>query len=124
MRFQDFDELEFTRYDDEEIMRRYAEELEEREEEDRKRKRDRFQAMLDERRERDEEDDRRRDEEEQGWASDSGDYAVTLPDPAEEERIRKSNQRIFRFFGSAALACLGALLGVVATSAAVYARNR
>lgn len=123
MRFRDFDELEFTRYDDEEIMRRHAEELEEREEEDRKRKRDQFQAMLDEERARDEEDDRERYEEEQQWASDYGDCGGASPNREEQELIRKRNQRFISFFRNMALGGLGIVLGVVAISA-VYARKQ
>jgi len=116
MRFQDFDELEFARYDDEEIMRRYAEELEEREQEEHKRKKARLQAMLDEH--------RRRREDEPQWSGDHEDYAKTARDPAEEERIRKSNERIFAFARNVGLASLGVLFGALATSAVVYARDR
>lgn len=122
MRFQDFDELEFTRYDDVELIRRYVEELEQREEEDRRRKRDQFQAMVDEQRERDEEDDRRRREEEQQWAIDCAECAGTPPASDEQERILKHNQCIFSLFRNMALGGLGIVLGVVATSA-VYARG-
>ncbi|MGF6637041.1 hypothetical protein [Paraburkholderia sp. MM6662-R1] len=124
MRYQDFDELEFTRYDDEDEMRRYAEEQERSEEEERKRKRDRDQAMLDEEREREEEDYWRRRQEERQWSDDCGTEAETARDPEEEARIRKRNELIVRFSRYAGLVGLGALLGVVTASAAVYAGNR
>ena len=116
MRYQDFDELEFTRYDDEEELRLCAEKFERRDEEERKRKKARQQAMLAEHR-------RRRDDEPQ-WSDDGESSAETPRDPEEQERIRKRNKLVARVFQNAGLVCLGALLGVMAASASVYARDR
>jgi len=83
---RDFDETEFSHYDDQEEIRRYVEDLERRDEEELNAKKEEFQAML-------EEEHKRNEEEEDSRRQRDNSDEARLPDidPEKSARIRRAN---------------------------------
>ncbi|VVE71664.1 hypothetical protein PCA31118_03940 [Pandoraea captiosa] len=112
-----FDDMEFTRYDEEEALRRYTEEREREEEDERRKKNERIEAMYeDDRRRNDEEDDEKRDRE-----SESRGHKTRTPE--ESARIGRSNALIVKGLLTVAAAAVGACLTLVVAAVAENVRQ-